>query len=418
MSLIETFGLLFTSDADQVEKDAKKAEKAVDDTERKISQAGDATEELTKKFDRASESAKSISESSGKSSADVALIGKEADRSQSKISGVGREFGNLSTDADRSASSLTGRFRTILGFAGGLTAIGVAASAAFKVVAEQASNIEGVSRFSERLGLDTAQVIAWGEAVKRSGGDAKGLVSTIQTLSNGIQGITVGNSKLVEQLGVLGSFSGTVLSIFKDDGTLKTATELLPEIAGALENLDRPQATFLAGQLGIDAGTINLLLEGKDATLALVAAQKEYADGQAKVEEDAKRTSNSLAGLEQTQKSLVASFTENAANVAEGLDVAFDSDKKLGELQGGIFDFQNNFLVRGIDALFNDAEAQAIQAAPGGQAISTRTSQVSIGDVNVDARGGDSREISTNVVDELRRQTEDLVNNYDDGVAR
>ena len=207
-SLLEVFGILFESDAEEVKKGAEEAGKATDDLEKKIS----ATDKTTEK--------------------------------------LGQSFLDLTKSAKGAIASVLG--------AGALVA------ATIRSTQEAAA----LGRLSEAYNFNAKEVAAWSEVIKRSGGTAEGFQSVVAGLQNQLtEFLITGGGQAAETLSRLG------ISAFKASGQLKTSFELLPELAGAFERLDKTQAISFGQRLGLDQATILVLQKGRREVEALVEEQ-------------------------------------------------------------------------------------------------------------------------------------------------
>lgn len=252
MSILETFYILFESDAEDVEKGAKKAEGAVDDLEEKIGKTDKSVEKLGSGFLQMTKGA-------------VASI-----------------------------------------------AAAVSAGAILTGIATQAQHIEMLKQTSERLNVNIGEWQAWSRAVKEFGGDAGALSDTIRNLNTNLADIAVlgtsGISPFLQKLGI---------RIRKTNGELKNSLELLPELAEAFENLSRQEVEGFGAKLGLDPGTILMLMQGRRAVEEQIMKQKELGvvtERQARIaasyNRQVRRTKDSV-GL------LVASIGEYALPVFE-----------------------------------------------------------------------------------------------------
>ena len=208
--ILETFGILFESDADNVKKGAEEAESAAEDLEGKLGDIDDTTTELGDSF--------------------LDMIG----------SAKGAIAGLLSAGA----------------IAGGLI--------------NAAQMTDEIGKFSETLGLNISEVSAWSEAVVRSGGDASGFRGSIKSLTDGLTDFTLtGGGPAADVFARLG------INAVDSSGKVKSAFEILPELADTFKDLSKAEAVGFGQKLGLDQGTILLLQQGKAAVDDLVGRQKE-----------------------------------------------------------------------------------------------------------------------------------------------
>lgn len=216
MSLLSTFAILF-------ETDAKKA-------------SGDA-EDLSDSLD------------------DVVGSAEEA------VDGVD----GLTEAANTGASSIGGLTNMIIGLGAAYIGFDAIASGIF----DNALAIDQVGKFSETLGFNIVQVDAWGAAVERNGGSADGFRSTLESLGSSLSSIEIdGGGQAIETLAILG------ITATDAGGKIKSAFDVLPEIADSFENLSASKSAEFGKKLGLDQGTILLLQQGRSEVDKLVARQK------------------------------------------------------------------------------------------------------------------------------------------------
>ena len=240
--LLEVFGIVFESDAEDVTRGAEEATQSAEQLEQQISSTDSATTELGGSF--------------------LDLIGT----AQTALASV------------LSLGALTG---------------GV-------IVAAQLT--DEVGKFSQTLGLNIQDVQAWSEAVVRSGGSANGFQSSIGGLTRGLTDFAVtGGGTLAETFARIG------VSATDANGKIKTAFDILPELADQFEKLTAAEATGFGERLGLDQGTILLLQQGRRAVDDLVERQKALGVATQEDYEIAARFNDQWADTKQVFQSLFTS---------------------------------------------------------------------------------------------------------------
>ena len=210
MALLETFQILFTSDAREVEKGAEDAEKALEEVEQKTEEVDEATKTLGQSFTAALTSAQ--------------------------------------------------------GTLAGLLSIGAITAG----VISEAAKTDELGKFAQTLGLNIEEVDAWGEAVVRSGGSAEGFRGSVSGLQDSLTEMALtGSGPAAETFARLG------ISAVDAGGQIKSAFDLLPEIAESFEGLSEAESVSFGQALGLDQSTILLLQQGKVSVDELIARQKE-----------------------------------------------------------------------------------------------------------------------------------------------
>lgn len=161
----------------------------------------------------------------------------------------------------------------VLGF-GGITA----------AIINSAQQTAQIAHFSRAIGLNMVEVGAWSQAVIRAGGSAEGFQSSISSLTGQLTEFSLtGGGKIGETFARLG------IQAFNAGGKIKTAFEVLPELADKFEQMSKAQAVNFGQKLGLDIGTILLLQQGGRSVDELIRKQKELGvateeDAQAAIE--------------------------------------------------------------------------------------------------------------------------------------
>lgn len=158
-----------------------------------------------------------------------------------------------------------------------------------------------LDRMSKNLGVSVETLSRWQGAVRQSGGTAEGALSTIQGLSNALTELKItGNTGILPYLQALG------VAVADASGKAKPLDELLLDIGDKLQKVDRQDAYNIGRTLGLDEGTVNLLLKGRGEVEKLLASQKAYsaADAEAarKAQENWEKTK---IEIERTTQALV-----------------------------------------------------------------------------------------------------------------
>jgi hypothetical protein len=123
---------------------------------------------------------------------------------------------------------------------------------------------------AERLGQNIEHLSAWGDLVKKNGGSLEGFTGGIEAFNKQlVQMEATGKSRAAPFLKELG--------IDLEDAAHKgkTAMDFLPEIADAVQGMNREKAQALGARLGLDAATIMTLQAGRREVEALLAKERE-----------------------------------------------------------------------------------------------------------------------------------------------
>lgn len=138
-----------------------------------------------------------------------------------------------------------------------------------------------LQRLATNLQTTTDSLHRWGQAVKQNGGTVEGFQATIQDLSAGVTELMRGgNENLRGFLSTLG------IGLQDASGKVKTMEQILLDVSSAVEvgklGPSRANQVNFLQQMGLDDGTINLLLKGRKAVEQALAAQTGYNESDAK----------------------------------------------------------------------------------------------------------------------------------------
>jgi len=151
-----------------------------------------------------------------------------------------------------------------------------------------------LDRLSKNLAVSVSGITQWGNAVEHVGGSAQGFQSTLTMLSKAqTQMKLTGESSLIPYFSMMG------ISMVGVGGKARTVTDELLDMASFAEGKDRPTMHNMFAMMGIDEGTINLLLTGRKELEITLARQKAYGDQLAKLTPAATRLQDSIVGLKQ-----------------------------------------------------------------------------------------------------------------------
>lgn len=208
------------------------------------------------------------------------LFQTDADDATKEVDGLDKSLGNLEQTAEDVAGAVDDMDGAVNdsaeGFLGLADGVGTAAAGLvvltglFAGLTSQAMSTDEIGKFSETLGLSIEDVGAWGEAVKRSGGDANAFRGTIASLTDKLTDMDLtGGGEGAEVFARLG------INARDASGKIKDAFSILPELADSFQNLSKAESVGFGRKLGLDQGTILLLQQGRVAVEDLVNRQKQ-----------------------------------------------------------------------------------------------------------------------------------------------
>jgi hypothetical protein len=223
-----------------------------------------------------------------------------------------------------------------------------------------------LDRMSKVFGTNTDTLSRWQGAVRQSGGTADGFIGTMQGLSSSLTEL-----KLTGTTGILPYLQALGISIADARGKARPLEDILGDIGDKLTKLPNKGDAFNIGKsLGLDEGTINLLLKGRTEVSRLLAAQKGYSDADA---EAARKASENWEAaqlrLERTTQLLVIKLIPAFEKLTKAAtDLADVSVPMLGDIYNWLekIDSVTGKWAAKIDSLLPKFKNPALQAIFGG----------------------------------------------------
>ena len=241
------------------------------------------------------------------------------------------------SDVDKTTSELGDSFLDLIGNAKGAIAGLLSAGAIVGGIVNAAAMTDEVGKFSEVLGLNISDVSAWSEAVTRAGGDANGFRGSVKSLTDGLTEFSInGSGPAVDVLARLGVSATTA------GGKVKTAFQLLPELADAFQGLSRAESAGFGQKLGLDQGTILLLQQGRTAVNDLVAKQRELGVATQEDYEIAAKFNDQMADSKQSFNALFISIGSHVLPIFTRL---LDGMKNVSDFLYENKDFVTGFFI-------------------------------------------------------------------------
>jgi len=232
-------------------------------------------------------------------------LGNEAKATGKKVKDAGKEGASGFSDMAKEAT----KFLAVLG--------GTAVIKNF--IQDTIESSSAVERFSRNLGSSVETVSAWGNAAEVAGGSAEGLQGTMDMLSKSQTELQLtGQSGLIPYLSALG------VSMADLNGNARPVNDMLLDMADKFSGMDRRTANNLGQMMGIDPGTMNLLLQGRIAVEAMIASQKELGVVTKEQAESAERFRQQTVLFKQEMNATGRDLVANLIPVLEKLFSIFD----------------------------------------------------------------------------------------------
>lgn len=128
-----------------------------------------------------------------------------------------------------------------------------------------------LERFSKNLDESANSISAWSNAAEVAGGSGKELQGTMDMLSKAQTELRLtGQSALIPYLSALG------VSLATAGGQAKPVSDILLDLSDRFGRMNRTTANNMGRMMGIDQGTMQLLLKGRAEVELYLKRQKEY----------------------------------------------------------------------------------------------------------------------------------------------
>ena len=218
----------------------------------------------------------------------LGLDSKGFNSGKQKVDSGLKDTGKAADDTSKSFSSLGKGAAAFLAVIGGAAAIK-------HFVTNTIESSAALDRLSKNLNTNVSTISAWSNAVEMSGGSAAGLQGTMDMLSKAQTSFNLtGSSSIIPFLTALG------MSLNAVGEKAVPVEETLLTLADKLSHMDRTQANNMAQMYGgIDQGTLNLLLQGREAVEKAIKQQKEYGAVTKKQAEESSKMQAQLVRLKQ-----------------------------------------------------------------------------------------------------------------------
>lgn len=169
--------------------------------------------------------------------------------------------------AESKVSSFADRIK-----AGAMAKFGALASVGF--IMSEVKNLTAVAdelgKIADRIGADAPKLQSWAAASKLAGGSVQAFYGTAERLGAELQRIAVtGKSRL------LPFFESMGVATLDATGKARDVFDVLTDVAGAVEGMDKATSSGMLKRLQLDEGTIGLLQMGKKGMQDLIRYERE-----------------------------------------------------------------------------------------------------------------------------------------------
>ena len=173
-----------------------------------------------------------------------------------------KQFKEKSKETDKTLEGLTKSAAKFLAVVGGTAAIK-------RFVEQQIEANAALARFAQNIDEGIEKISSWSKAAEIAGGSAQGLQGTLDMLSKAQTEL-----QLTGQSGLIPFFSSLGISMTDAAGKSRPVTDMLLELSDRFKGMDRVTANNMGRMMGIDQGTMNLLLRGRSEVERMLKAQQ------------------------------------------------------------------------------------------------------------------------------------------------
>jgi TP901 family phage tail tape measure protein len=209
--------------------------------------------------------------------------------------GLNEARAKIQAGAQGLANSLMAPFKSALG----ALAAGLSLGAVTNQYLQQA---DAIGKMADSIGVDMEELQAWGEAAARAGGSAQGFQQSLQSMNRSLQLAAQGQGEAAKMFQTFG------IKVTDANGKARDSLDVLRDLAGAMEGMDKQKAMGFGQRLGLDRGTIMLLQSGKVAVDDLIRRQKELGVYTKEDAEITAKANDAIADLGQSMKAAAAIF--------------------------------------------------------------------------------------------------------------
>ncbi|WP_368937583.1 hypothetical protein [Proteus terrae] len=225
----------------------------LDNTEfgRAVRESIDANNNLADSVDR-------VNDSSNDASINIKVYTEETKKSSDETERAKKQNDNFEKTINNVVKALSGLFTTIF-----------ASTGLQKLVDETSKTNDQLYFLSKNLGMNATDIKRWQNMAEMTGGSADGMAASLSGLSQSLWNlVTTGDAS------ILPWFNALNVDVVNSGGQIRDLNDILLDVSDSLSKMSRPQAYNIAKNMGFDDGTINLLLEGRQAMQQMLETQK------------------------------------------------------------------------------------------------------------------------------------------------
>jgi hypothetical protein len=216
---------------------------------------------------------------------------KDSDEIEKKTEKLEKGLEKTEKQSGKTSKSIadftTGLGKAVKGVAG-FAAVVAAGTGLLKLADEARKANDELNFLSKNLGMSSGEVKAWQGAAAAMGGSAQGMAGDMKGLNSSMNDFAMtGESSMLPMFNTLG------VSMVDAQGKVRGTNDVMLDLADSMSKMDREQAFLMGQKLGFDEGTINTLLQGRDAMQEMVDYHKQmYTSNKQELEASRKLSEN------------------------------------------------------------------------------------------------------------------------------
>lgn len=208
----------------------------------------------------------------------LVTLGLDSSEFDSKRSKVDKGLKSTGDEADKTGKKLkqSGKsgaegYETLTKSAAKFLAVIGGTMAVKRFIEQTIESSAALALLSRNLGESANTISAWSNAAELAGGSAEGLQGTMDMLSKSQTEL-----QLTGQSGLIPYFTALGVGLADVNGKARPVNDILLDLSERFARMDRTTANNFGRMMGIDQGTMQLLLKGRSEVELMIARQKEY----------------------------------------------------------------------------------------------------------------------------------------------
>lgn len=233
----------------------------------------------------------------------MGLDNSDYERGMNEVEDRTRQFSERAPrDVERGLNSIEQRFgATFQGIFRTFIAPLTAALGTMGIFSQYTQTADRIGKMSARIGMDAEKLQAWGEAAKRAGGSAEGFMNSVESLN-----FRLSRMQLMGGKGPLAKLFSELNIKATENGRLKDAFQIMQEIAGAMDRMDKVEVAKKLRFAGIDTGTIQLLQMGRISMDELIKRMRDLGGYTKEDFEITAKFNDAISDLQQSFRAMAA----------------------------------------------------------------------------------------------------------------